>query len=66
MSEEEQVRELCARVANADEGSRALAVEELRTATRNYLNSQLADEASGRNTLGMPNSTTMRTTKRAA
>lgn len=66
MSEEEQIRELCARVANAHRGSRALAVEELRMAICNYLKSQPADESSGGKTLRMPNSATNKTTKRAA
>jgi hypothetical protein len=66
MSEEEQIRELCARVANADGGSRVLTVEELRIAICNYLKSQPADESSGGKTLRMPNSATKKSTKRAA
>jgi hypothetical protein len=66
MSEEEQIRELCARVANADGGSRVLTVEELRIAICNYLKSQPADESSCGKTLRMPNSATKKSTKRAA
>jgi hypothetical protein len=65
MSEEEQIRKLCARVVNAEGRSRALAVEELRMEIRNYLKFQ-SDQKGDGEVLGMPNSATMRDKKRAA
>ena len=65
MSEEEQIRELCARVVNTEARNRPLAVEELRMAIRNYLRLHSDRNAIG-DVLRMPNTFTTREKKRAA
>jgi hypothetical protein len=65
MSEEERIRELCARVVNADARNRPMAVEDLRTAIRNYL-SLHSDPNATSDVLRMPHTSTPREKKRAA